>query len=100
MEALGAASSIISVLELTGKVCEYIGKVREAPEDARELTKELNSLSKVLNSLKDFVGKNPQSAILQALNAPGGPLLDCLSKLDGLERKFQPKIPWVRGGCS
>lgn len=100
MEALGAASSIISVLELTGKVCEYIGKVRKAPEDARELIKELNSLSKVLNSLKDFVGKNPQSAMLQALNAPGGPLSDCFSKLDGLEKNFSQKIPWVGGGCS
>lgn len=93
MEVLGAAASVIVVIQLAGAVSTlcygYIVKVKRSQKESQLLVEELNSLSKVLSALKEYTDKDPQStAVLQMLNDPGGPLPSCLSELEKLKTKF------------
>lgn len=93
MEVVGAAASIVALLQLTGKVASigysYTTGVKRAPKDVRELLNELNSLTIVLDNLQDYVDANPQSPTLQKLGAVGGPLLECINELEELRRQLE-----------
>lgn len=92
MDGLSAAASLVAVLQLTGTVAslgyQYISSVTRAPKDVPELLRELNSLYGVLENLQSYFIKNPQSSVLEKLNAPNGALPEFFKELNDLHSKL------------
>lgn len=97
-ETLGIVASIIAVVQLTGKLTSisygYIGGVKRAGKDLGELLRELGALSGVFIALQHYIDANPQSAPLQRLNDPNGPLRECTKELEELILKLEPRDGW------
>lgn len=95
MEGVGAAATIIAIIQLTGKVTSltygYIGGVKRAPKDLKDLADELKSLENVLNVLKNYTQSNPVSTALETLTDNDGPLLECAQELEKLRIKLEQK---------
>lgn len=94
-EAVGLTTSIISLIQLTGKLTGlgygYLGCVKRAPNDLRDLVDELNSLSRVLATMQNYVDKNPGSVAIQELGGINGPLQGCDLALKELQSKLEPR---------
>ncbi len=99
MEVIGAASSIITVVQITGtlvSICyDYQSGTRHYPKDIVKITHELKSLRNVLERLADIANSQVDSAsmvlpTLDSLNHPGGPLEICKVELAKLELKLTP----------
>ena len=99
MEVVGAASSIIAVIQITGtlvSICyDYQSGFRHYPKDLVKITHELQSLRNVLERLVDVANSQDDSAsialpTLDSLNHPGGPLEMCKVELGKLELKLAP----------
>ena len=99
MEVVGAASSIITVIQITGSlvsICyDYQKGIRHYPKDLIKITHELQSLRNVLERLVDIAHSQDDSAsialpTLDSLNHPGGPLEICKEELGKLELKLAP----------
>lgn len=58
-EVLGITSSVIAIVQLTGKLTSlsygFIGGVKRAPKELHALAGELSSLSQVINALQDYL---------------------------------------------
>jgi hypothetical protein len=52
MAYLGAACSIISLIQLTAKFCHQVEIYRQAPEVCRQLAEEIQEVVSVLESLR------------------------------------------------
>ena len=99
MEIVGAAASIITVVQITGtlvSICyDYQSGTRHYPKDIVKITHELQSLRNVLERLADIANSQDDSAsmalsTLDSLNHPGGPLEICRVELAKLELKLTP----------
>lgn len=99
MEVIGAASSIITVIQITGilvSLCyDYQRGTRQYPKDVVKITHELQSLRNVLERLADIANSQDDSAsmsllTLDSLNRQGGPLEVCKVELQQLELKLAP----------
>jgi hypothetical protein len=85
--AVGLASSILGIIQLTGTVITqgsiYMGDVKSAPKEFRQLLQELVTLNGILSALKtqfdSFQATNnyPQLLALELLDKPEGPLESC-----------------------
>ena len=99
MEIVGAASSLITVIQITGAVVsicyDYQSGTRHYPKDVVKITHELQSLRNVLEKLVDIVNSQDISTsialpTLDSLNQSGGPLETCKVELKQLELKLAP----------
>ena len=95
MESLGAAASVIAVIQISAKIfdlCQtyYLG-VKDARKDIRRLRDEVTSLHDVLAyvaELADAPGSDNLS-ILRLLNQPDGPIQQCQTELTALAGKLE-----------
>ena len=99
MEVIGAVSSIITVIQISGTVIsicyDFQRGTRNYHKDVVTITHELQSLRNVLERLADIVGSHDVSAsvalpALDSLKHPGGPLEICERELKCLELKLIP----------
>lgn len=96
MEAIGAASAIIAVLQITGTVIrvstEYIRSAKNATKAAERLRKELRDFRGVLEELEDHAESNRASgghtAEMRFLKTVEEPLFECKAMLQKIERKL------------
>jgi hypothetical protein len=94
MDAVGAAASIIGIVELTAKlasVClEYSRAVKNANKDINRLYIELKNLQNVVESVKQLLDR-PESAKLSAARESFTSLNECLVQLRNLQKKLEPR---------
>src|SRR2546421_5212303 len=95
MDGLSAAGSVITVIEISGKVFDlcrkYYLEVKDARKEIRRLRDELTSLQDILTNVVDLADA-PGSAklsILGLLNKPDGPLEQCRAELIELTAKLE-----------
>ena len=93
MEGLGAAASVIAVVELSAKVAavcvEYSRAVKNAAKEIAQLLNELKSLQDVLEKVKQLLdGPNgPRLSVSQALRKGFD---SSISELKTLDQKLEP----------
>lgn len=99
MEVVGAAASIIAVVQITGTVIsicyDYQSGIRHYSKDVVKITHELQDLRNVLERLADMANSLEDSTskvlpTLDLLNQSGGPLETCKAELELLELKLTP----------
>ncbi|KAK7421144.1 hypothetical protein QQZ08_010074 [Neonectria magnoliae] len=89
MDALGAAASIIAVVQISKQVVSlcttYIEGVQDAPKDLRHILIEVSALSGLFETLKIVVGFDSQTAVLESqLSAPVEGCLKAILELNML----------------
>jgi len=88
-EALGITGSIVSILDLTGKIVRYANDVRGASGEIRDLIRELQQVMEVIGELKDRVKVESmtkgQKAILPRLIVELEKQLDGIGEILGME---------------
>ena len=99
MEVIGAASSIITVIEVIGTVIsicyDYQRGLRRYPKDVIKIIQELQSLRNILERLADIANSQNESAsialpALVSLTPSGGPLELCRVELEQLQLNLTP----------
>lgn len=94
MEPLGAAASVIAVVEITGKVfklCEtYYSEVKGARKNIQSLRNEVISLRDVLENVADLAKESSPEVplIFSLLNQQDGPVEKCKKDLKELFEKL------------
>ncbi|KAI5842111.1 hypothetical protein DFP73DRAFT_108840 [Morchella snyderi] len=87
-EIIGLAASIITLIELTGKVIalgsRYISAVKDAEQQMKMLCLELSALSDVLKSLGDLANKSNKLDVLRV------PIQQCTEQMKELELQLRP----------
>ncbi|KAH6987716.1 hypothetical protein BKA56DRAFT_669332 [Ilyonectria sp. MPI-CAGE-AT-0026] len=95
MEALGAAASVIAVLQLSTSVIEYINAASGATKERRELRGEIRACTRILQELRDEAGDSEEGqrwqSTINALEEPGAPLGRLWAVLTIMAVKLQPK---------
>lgn len=111
MEALGAAASIIAVLELSGKVLSHIRSAKGATKERKRLRDEVQACDDILQQLQDDAEDSDEATAwskkIAALEKPGGPLsrllvtmtmikdrLEDCSKSGDRSRKIAASLKW------
>ncbi|KAJ3864159.1 hypothetical protein EV359DRAFT_81687 [Lentinula novae-zelandiae] len=99
--ALGVASAIYSLADLTYKSICYIRSVKNAPKEAQDVARELQAMNVYLSDLKDLVksgGENkPWAESLYRLDADGGSFTRLFVLLTTLSQKIKkPKSRWLK----
>lgn len=99
LSALGVASGVVAILQMTGTLISqgysYIGALKDAPKDLKALVQELTSLNGILWALKgqlelaQSTQNNHQLAALELLNKPGGPFDSCKDILRHVEKRLK-----------
>jgi ankyrin repeat domain-containing protein 50 len=96
MDGLGAAASVIAVIQISGKIFDlcwtYYSEVKDARKDIRRLRDEVKSLQDVLTNVAELADA-PGSAKLSILrlNQPDGSIQQCRTELIELARKLETK---------
>lgn len=109
--ALGAVSSILTIIELSAILSslayKYFSDVKSAREEITTLTKQLGVLHLVLIELHNVVHSSPDLGVSQKLDYHDGPIQGCLSDLKELRDKINPngafnrlKWPFQKGEIS
>ena len=97
MEAVGAVSALITIIQVTARVVsmcyDYQSGFRRYPKDVVKLTHELQSLRNLLERLADLLHSEDDSTsavlpTLDSLKGLGGPLEVCEEELTQLEIKL------------
>jgi hypothetical protein len=97
MAELALAASIVTVIQLSGKVIilssEYIGKVKRSRKEITALTDELTSLHEVLKILRDHFREHSDSlaTAVQTLGDENGPVQGCNQDLNALMETLELK---------
>ncbi|KAK7393995.1 hypothetical protein QQX98_013222 [Neonectria punicea] len=95
MEPLGAAASVITILELLSKVAKYVNSAAGATKERKSFRLELRACQNILQELVDEADTSEEgkdwSEIIKALEAPGAPLGQLQVALGMIEAKLQPK---------
>ncbi|KAJ3751983.1 hypothetical protein EV360DRAFT_75755 [Lentinula raphanica] len=99
--ALGVASSILSLAELTCRSICYIRSVKNAPKEARDVARELQAMEVYLNDLVEILnsggGNNVWTKSLCRLDTDGGSITRLIVLLTRLSHRLQqPKSKWLR----
>jgi len=94
-EAIALAASIIAVVQLADRiagVCKsLIETVQDYPRDLRLIFVETGSLKVIFESLRFLNDNDPaDSATLQRLRGPDGPIEGCKTAMDQLDKLFPP----------
>lgn len=95
MEAVGAAASIIAVIELSAKVAsicaQYCSAVKSAKADIERLQGELGILKITLDGARTLL-EGPNGARLRTSQGIRNGLNGCYTQLVGLETKLETKV--------
>lgn len=99
-EAVGLASSVVALLDLTTKVAKYLQSVKDAPKDRQRFLAELLGISGLLARLKRSIERRsfePQewTECTRLMVFPGGPLERIQSLLMDVTKKL---VPGMAGG--
>lgn len=95
MEVLGAAASVIAVIQISAEVFDicrkYYIEVKDARKDIQKLRDEMTSLQDVLVNVADLADTpgSEKLAVLRLLEKPDGPLKLCEKALTTLLEKLQ-----------
>jgi len=93
MDGLGAAASVVAVVELSAKIAslcvEYSRAVKHAKDDIERLRREVGSLAEFLRELQQFLD-GPHNAQLSTSPILCDALKSCRSQLTELEKKLNP----------
>jgi hypothetical protein len=93
-EALGLASSVIAVIDLSAKVTswcsEYYANVKNAPDDIKRLQGETQRLRETLDQVLSLCG-GPNGPKLQASHNLRNGIMECRVQLAQLESKLAPR---------
>ncbi|KAK6541458.1 hypothetical protein TWF694_007268 [Orbilia ellipsospora] len=92
MEAVGAASSILAIVEIGGKIgllcAKYISEVRDAKQDAERIQKETQIFNTLLNEVEDLLN-GPFAAKLRASQSLNEALRDSKNVLERLQSELE-----------
>ncbi len=89
-EALGIASSIVALAEVSWTVFEYLKDVKEASKERRTLSTELSGLVRWLNEVKLFTETaQPNDSWLVTMQRLTGPVEQLTALLKDLEKEFK-----------
>lgn len=100
MEGLGAAGSIVTLLELSVKLLstcyQYRKEVKGATKEIQSIIDQLSSLKRVLENLEQLENSRlpSQPTTLGKLLGNDGPLQQCEEVLKGLMAKLDPAKRW------
>ncbi|KAJ3837361.1 hypothetical protein F5878DRAFT_686214 [Lentinula raphanica] len=99
--ALGVASSILSLAELTCRSICYIRSIKNAPKEARDVARELQAMEVYLSDLAGILnsggGNNVWTKSLCRLDTDGGSITRLIVLLTRLSHRLQqPKSRWLR----
>lgn len=101
-EVLGAISSIIAILELSGTIIDYVHKIKSASADCDRILLEISSVNGFLSSLKELIMRAESQSIwletVKSLDSPTGPISQYETSLKRLELKLKPVIGWKKAG--
>ncbi|KAI9147312.1 Vegetative incompatibility protein [Paramyrothecium foliicola] len=101
MEGLGAAASVIAVVDLSAKIAsicsQYIKDVKNAESNVRRLLQEINSLATIAEDIKNLL-RGPHSARLKSSQKLEAGLKDSSHKLRTLEKKLEGLEQKLRPG--
>ncbi|KFY92530.1 hypothetical protein V498_04889 [Pseudogymnoascus sp. VKM F-4517 (FW-2822)] len=93
-EALGLASSVITVIDLSAKVAswcsEYYANVQNARDDIERLQREAQGLKATLERVQSLCD-SPNGVKLQESQSLREAVKDCKKQLDQLETKLEPR---------
>ena len=87
-EALGIASSIIAILDLSSKIVGYAKAVSGADEERQKFARELSILEDILRRLQTKLESHGQSQSSQAINLLWAPVKEMEQLLQTLEKKL------------
>ncbi|KAI9882889.1 MAG: hypothetical protein M1823_005361 [Watsoniomyces obsoletus] len=91
---MDAASCVIAAIQITGTVinlCYHYRKgVKSASKDIARITDELKTLRTVLEQLLQLAEEDDRLKNARGLCEPGGPLCDCRTLLEELQKKLNP----------
>ncbi|KAL5624378.1 hypothetical protein BROUX41_004438 [Berkeleyomyces rouxiae] len=94
MEALGAATSVIAVIELAAKVgslCfQYSKAVKNSTTEINQLRQEVTVLENVTKQVQEMLGK-PEGQVLKQSESLDVVLQESNSKLKKLVQRLEPK---------
>ncbi|CAI4213229.1 unnamed protein product [Parascedosporium putredinis] len=103
VKPLGAAASIIAVLQLSEKVVQYIKSAKGAKQQRTAFRDELRACEAILRELKDEADDSEEgqawTATIETLEGPEAPLGRLYAALSGVEARLQPR-DGVRGVLS
>ncbi|KAI9147395.1 Vegetative incompatibility protein [Paramyrothecium foliicola] len=92
MEGLGAAASVIAVVDISAKIAsicsQYIKDVKNAENDVRRLLQEVKNLHAIAEDIKGLLN-GPHSARLKSSQKVEAELRDSLCKVQGLKKKLE-----------
>jgi hypothetical protein len=101
MEGLGAAASVIAVVDLSAKIAsicsQYIKDVKNAENDVRRLLQEAKNLHAIAEDIKGLLN-GPHSARLKSSQKLEAGLKDSSHKLQSLEKKLEGLKQKLRPG--
>ena len=92
MEPIGAAASVVSLLQLAGAVIKYLSILKDASKDAskdiKALVLELCTVRGLLSTIKDLVTED--SILHESLSGHNGLFSQIESSLQSLASKIEP----------
>ncbi|KAH0556261.1 hypothetical protein GP486_005815, partial [Trichoglossum hirsutum] len=92
MDPLSVTVSIITILQLTGKVIDYLNGVKDAPKDRAQCAIEASNLYNLLITLRyrleEGTSNEPWNTAVQALSVKDGPLDQYKLALEQLQTKI------------
>jgi uncharacterized coiled-coil DUF342 family protein len=96
MEAVAAAASLITLIELSAKITytcvQYSRAVKDAANDISRLHKEVKSLQEVLEQVRQLLN-GPHAAKLSASQAMNDAIKDSKTELHNLDQRLAPNKP-------
>ncbi len=94
MDPLSISASIITILQLTGKVVQYLNNVKGGDDDRKRILDELTYTHVLLFQLKDLAdrehGRDTVLVTMESLALPKGPLEQVKMALEALASKLAP----------
>ncbi|KAK0430759.1 hypothetical protein EV421DRAFT_241470 [Armillaria borealis] len=89
-EALGIASSIVSLVDVSWTIIKYLKDVKEASKERDRLSKELFGLVYWLNEVKPLTDETePKDLWLVTMQRLSGPIVQLIALLDDLTKEFE-----------
>ena len=88
MEPIGAAASIVSLLQLAGAVIKYLSILKDASKDIKALVLELCTVRGLLSTIKDLVTED--SILHESLSGHNGLFSQIESSLQSLASNIEP----------
>lgn len=94
MEAVGAAASVVALVEISAKVllltAKYAAQVKSAQRDISRFRVELEAFVKVLQSLEELAQNQPQATRLATFKSLAESFQQCRLDLERMQEKLEP----------